>query len=75
MDLAITLPLTERVVVKSQPDGTYQLSHVPESPYTEYQEPGTWQVFAGGELLAEWQSGSAGDALALETPQPGRSRG
>ena len=75
VDLAITLPLTERVVVKSQPDGTYQLSHVPESKYTEYQEPGTWQVFAGGELLAEWQSGSAGDVLALETPQPGRSHG
>jgi hypothetical protein len=75
VDLAITLPLTERVVVKHQPDGTYQLSHAPEPQYTEYQEPATWQVFAGGELLAEWQSGSAGDALALETPHPGRSRG
>lgn len=75
MDLAITLPLTERVVVKHQPDSTYQLSHAPEPQYTEYQEPATWQVFTGGELLAEWQSGSAGDALALETPIPGRSRG
>lgn len=75
VDLAITLPLTERVVVKRQPDDTYQLNHVPESPYTEYQEPATWQVFVGDELLAEWQSGTAGDALALETPHPGRSRG
>ncbi len=75
VDLAITLPLTERVIVKRQADGTYQIEHVPEPQYTEYQEPATWQVFAGGELLAEWQSGSAGDALALETPHPGRSRG
>ncbi len=72
---AITLPLTERVLVKRQADGTYQIEHAPEPPLTEYQEPATWQVFAGDELLAEWQSGSAGDALALETPQPGRSRG
>lgn len=75
VDMAITLPLTERVIVKRQPDGTYQLVHAPEPALTEYQEPSTWQVFAGGELLAEWQSGSAGDALALETPQPGRGRG
>lgn len=75
VDMAITLPLTERVVVKRQADGTYQVSHAPEPQYTEYQEPATWQVFAGGELLAEWQSGSAGDALALETPQPGPNRG
>lgn len=75
VDLAITLPLTERVVVKRQADGTYQIEHVPEPQYTAYHEPATWQVFAGGELLAEWRSGSAGDAIALETPHPGRSRG
>jgi len=41
------------VVVKRQPDGTYQLSHVPKTQYTEYQGLDTWQVFASEELLAE----------------------
>ncbi|WP_295514930.1 phage tail protein [uncultured Pseudomonas sp.] len=75
VDLAITLPLTERVITRRQADGTYQLEHALEPQLTEYQDPGTWQVFAGGELLAEWKSGSAGDALSLETPHPGHSRG
>lgn len=75
VDLAITLPLTERVVVKRQADGTYQIEHATEPQLTEYHEPASWQVFAAGELLAEWKSGSAGDAVALETPQPGRSHG
>ncbi|KTT31196.1 tail protein [Pseudomonas oryzihabitans] len=75
VDMAITLPLTERVITKRQADGTYQLEHASEPSLSEYQEPNTWQVFADGELLAEWKSASAGDALTLDTPHPGRSRG
>lgn len=30
VDLSITLPLTERVIVKQQPDGSHQITHAPE---------------------------------------------
>jgi hypothetical protein len=70
VDLSLTLPLTERVIVKLQPDGTYDVRHAAEPQYTAYQETGLVQVFAQGELLAEWQPPQAGDAMALTTPHP-----
>lgn len=30
VDLSITLPLTERVIVKQQPDGNHEITHAPE---------------------------------------------
>lgn len=41
VDLAITPPLTERVVVKHRPDGTNQPQHAAERPCTEYKQAGT----------------------------------
>lgn len=73
VDMAITLPLTERVIVKRQDNGTYSIEHASEPQYTEYETAGTYQVYAGGELLAEWQSPDGGDGMALETPQLKRS--
>jgi hypothetical protein len=74
VDLSLSLALTERVVVKKQPDGTYQVTHAAEPQYTEYQPTASpIQVFAQGELLASWPAVPAPDAMALEVPQPGRA--
>ncbi|MEA9976664.1 MULTISPECIES: phage tail protein [unclassified Pseudomonas] len=70
VDLSLTLPLTERVIVKLQSDGTYDLRHASEPRYTAYQDAEPVQVYANGELLAEWQPPQAGDAMALTTPHP-----
>ncbi len=57
VDLSITLPLTERVIVKRQPDGTLQVTHPPEPQVEEPFEATNWQLFDGaGELLAEWEN-------------------
>lgn len=55
VDLSIRLPLTERVIVKPQPDGSLQVSHPPE-PVTEAPfSLGALRVETpDGELLAEW---------------------
>jgi len=73
VDMSITLPLTERVIVKRQDNGTFSLTHAGEPQYTEAEAAGLFQVYAGGELLAEWQSPDGGDGMALETPQLKRS--
>lgn len=70
VDLAITLPLTERVIVKKQPDGTLQVTHAEEPHYTEHLESTHLQVYADGELIAEWDT-PAPTGIALETPHPG----
>ncbi|ENA26306.1 hypothetical protein HMPREF1487_09684 [Pseudomonas sp. HPB0071] len=73
VDMAITLPLTERVIVKKQDNGTYSIEHAGEPQYTEAEAAGNYQVYAGGELLAEWQTPDGSETLALETPMPKRS--
>ncbi|SEI83443.1 P2 phage tail completion protein R (GpR) [Azotobacter beijerinckii] len=73
VDLSITLPLTERVIVRKQADGTLQVTHAEEPPYTEQLESTHLQVFADGELLAEWDT-AAPTGVALETPHPGPTR-
>jgi hypothetical protein len=74
VDLSLSLALTERVIVKKQPDGTYQVSHAAEPQYTEYHATGSpIELFAQGELLARWPAVPAPDAMALEVPFPGRS--
>ena len=73
VDMAITLPLTERVIVKKQDNGTYSIEHAGESQYTEAEASGLFQMYAGSELLAEWQTPDGSEAMALETPQLRRS--
>jgi hypothetical protein len=73
VDLAITLPLTERVIVKKQADGTLQVTHAGEPQYTEHLESTHLQVYADGELIAEWDT-PAPTRVALETPHPGPTR-
>ena len=54
LDLSIKLPLTERVVVKERAGGGQSVVHAPEplleTPYTAKQ----WAVYAGDELLCQW---------------------
>jgi len=56
VDLSIELALTERVIVKKQDDGTLQVSHPDEPQLEPFLPAGDWKLYAGGELLAEWQS-------------------
>ncbi|KJH82847.1 phage tail protein [Stutzerimonas stutzeri] len=56
VDLSITLPLTERVIVKRQADGTLQVSH-PAEPVVDdelFLVPAMRVETSDGELLAEW---------------------
>lgn len=70
VDLAITLPLTERVVVERQANGTYNLTHAPEPSYTPYEDGGPLQFIVNGELLAEWTPPPAPDGVSLAIPHP-----
>ncbi len=56
VDLSITLPLTERVIVKRMDDGTLQVSH-PAEPVVDdelFLIPAMRVETSDGELLAEW---------------------
>ncbi|MDF3935355.1 phage tail protein [Pseudomonas citronellolis] len=72
VDLAVTLPLTERVVVKRLDDGTYSVTHAPEPQYDLYENYGPMQFIANGEVMAEWTPPLAPDAMVLSTPNPRR---
>lgn len=56
VDLSITLPLTERVIVKEQPDGQLQITHVDEPSLERPYEAQRWQLVADGEVLAAWNN-------------------
>ena len=71
VDLSITLPLTERVIVKRMDDGTLQVDHPPEPQLDEFFPAGPWQLFGNGELLAEWDSiEGIGTDIASPHPRP-----
>ena len=56
VDLSIKLPLTERVIVKRQPDESLQVSHPDEPELIEetFTIPGLRLTTPDGELIAEW---------------------
>ena len=55
VDLSITLPLTERVIVKPAEGGTHTIEHVGEPQLEEsFTIPGLRIETPDGELLAEW---------------------
>lgn len=68
VDMALTLPLTERVLVKRQEDGSLLITHVDEPQYTEHLPVQTYQLYADGMLQAEWTS-TEPTGIALESPQ------
>ncbi len=57
VDLSITLPLTERVIVKRQADGQLQVTHPAEPTVDEPFEADHWQLTDGeGNVMAEWNN-------------------
>ncbi|MDG9816545.1 phage tail protein [Pseudomonas putida] len=72
VDMSITLQLTERVVVKRQDDGKFQVTHAPELPYEPFVEHGPMSLYAGGELVAEWQPPAPAETMALPAMHPRR---
>jgi hypothetical protein len=56
VDLSITLPLSERVIVKEQGDGSLHVEHVGEPQPPELYGPMNWELYAKGELLAAWET-------------------
>lgn len=55
VDMAITLPLTERVVVSQNDDASFTVTHASEPPYTDPALPNpATTLYAGGQLLASW---------------------
>lgn len=75
VDLSITLPLTERVIVKRQDDGTLHISHPPEPQLDEFLPAGPWQLIADGEVLAEWESPAGQGIGDIASPHPVPPRG
>jgi len=73
VDFAITLPLTERVIVKPAGDNSYTVDHPPEPPLTDHLDAGHWIVRdAQGYLIAEWDS-TEPTGSDIETPHPAPS--
>ena len=68
VDMALTLPLTERVLVKRQDNGQLLVTHLAEPQYTEQLPAMNFQVIADGAVLAEWTSAEP-TGVALESPQ------
>ncbi|MCH7387664.1 phage tail protein [Acinetobacter modestus] len=58
VDLALTFPITERVIVKRQPDGQLNISFPDEPQYETAAEPTPFKMLdhKTGEILAEWMS-------------------
>ncbi|SFB12212.1 P2 phage tail completion protein R (GpR) [Collimonas sp. OK607] len=56
IDLAITLALTERVVVKPAGAGRLEVVHLAEPQPTPAYTDEFWQAYAGDALLAEWHT-------------------
>jgi hypothetical protein len=69
VDLSLTLPLTERVVVKRLDGGGFDVTHPGEPQYEPYEDQGEVTLYANGEPLASWQPPAAPDGMALASPQ------
>ncbi len=58
VDLSLTLPLTERVIVKRQDNGTLDITFPQEPQYEEPLDPQPMQLIDSntGEILSQWTS-------------------
>ncbi|WP_263264889.1 phage tail protein [Pseudomonas sp. RIT-PI-S] len=58
VDLAIKLPLTERVIVKTEEDGSLRVVHPPEPPLDDYCMPDEGVIIrsSSGEELGRWSN-------------------
>lgn len=58
VDIEISLPLTERVIVKRQENGTLGITHPAEQLLEPFLPAGPYQLItANGDIAAEWESG------------------
>ncbi|MNG29247.1 P2 phage tail completion protein R (GpR) [compost metagenome] len=73
VDLSLTLPLTERVIVRQQADGRLELNHPDEPPLTPHLPAERYALYQGGTLLAAWDSAPP-TGVDIETPHPGPIR-
>ncbi|WP_079218140.1 phage tail protein [Herbaspirillum robiniae] len=55
LDLSIKLALTERTIVKREDGGKLHIQHAAEPQLTPEFSDEFWQLYAGGDLLAEWE--------------------
>lgn len=69
VDLSITLRLTERVIVKAQPDGNLDISHPAEPQLDAYLPAGDWQMMVDGLPIAQWHSLHR-DGVDVSSPHP-----
>lgn len=72
VDFAITIPLTERVIVKRTPDGQMTIDH-PLEPQATKTEPGQEVTLIDqvtGDILAQWMSADIPGSYALAMPYP-----
>lgn len=54
VDLSLTLPLTERVIVTRRGGGGFAVEHAAEPQYEGHAEQGSVTLFADGEPMATW---------------------
>lgn len=73
VDLSITLPLSERVIVKLQPDGALDVKHPDEPQLTEHLPQQRYDLVIDGESIAGWTSG-APTTPDIVTPNPKRPK-
>lgn len=71
VDLSITLPLSERVIVKLQPDGALDVKHPDEPQLTEHLPQQRYDLIIDGESIAGWTS-AAPTTPDIVTPNPKR---
>lgn len=72
VDLAITLPLSERVIVRKV-DGGLQVTHPPEPQLTDHLPQQEYTLYLDGEPAHSWQSGEPKHP-EIETPHPQRPK-
>lgn len=72
VDLSISLPLTERVIVK-QVDGGLSVNHPPEPQLAEHLPQQEYVLHLDGEPAASWHSG-APQGSDIATPHPHRPK-
>lgn len=60
VDLSITLPLTERVIVKKLDNDTLNVTHPDEPQLTEHLPQQRYDLVIDGESVADWESAAPG---------------
>lgn len=70
VDLSITLPLTERVIVRPQEDGTLDVKHPQEPQLAEGYPAQKYELIIDGAPVTEWESKPS--EPDIETPNPKR---